>query len=113
MSHEPLSSHTGASVPRHGTKARFTVVMDPNVADLLDHAVAGAGTTRSAAVEEAVAEWIRRRMERDRRRLDGVGDEARTAAMMVLEALRFQFPAMRSVSDDELRSRAIAALEGQ
>lgn len=100
-------------MPNHGAKTKFTVAMEPGVADLLDRVVAGMGTTRSAVVEEAVAEHLRRMMEQDRRRLDGVGDEARVAAMMILAALRYQFPAMESVSDEELRGRAIAALEGR
>ena len=100
-------------MPRHGSKTKFSVVMDPVVAELLDRAMAGMGITRSAAVEEAVSEWLRRRMGQDRRRLDGALDEARIAATMVLEALRYQFPAMENISDDELRRRAMAALEGR
>jgi predicted transcriptional regulator len=100
-------------VRKHGSKTRFTVAVDAGVADLLDRMVAGTKTTRSAAVEEAISEWLRRLMEQDRRRLDGVGDEARIAAMMVLTALRFQFPAMQGIPDDELRRRATAALEGR
>lgn len=100
-------------MPRNGSKTRFTVAVNPSVADLLDRVVAGMRTTRSAAVEEAVSEWLRRRVEQDLRRLDGTGEGARLAAMMVLEALRYQFPAMREISDDELRRRATAALEGR
>ena len=113
MSYGLSPLHMGAILSKHGSKTRFTVAVDAGVADLLDRTVAGTKTTRSAAVEEAVSEWLRRRMEQDRRRLDGIGDEARLAAVMVLEALRYQFPAMRGISDDELRQRATAALEGR
>lgn len=100
-------------MPNHGSKTKFTVAMEPGVADLLDRAVAGIGTTRSAVVEEAISEWLRQHMERDRRRLGGEADAARVEAIMVLEALRFQFPAMQDISDDELRQRALAALDGR
>jgi hypothetical protein len=71
-------------------------------------------------VEEAISESLRRRIEEDHEALDRLaGDgrssrrsdaaEARIAAGMVLQALRYQFPAMREVSDEQLRRRAIAA----
>jgi predicted transcriptional regulator len=104
------------------TKARFTVAIDPVLARALDGQAASAGVTRSAAVEEAISEWLRRRIaetyevlergaENNGRARSGLSEasEARIAAGMVLEGLRHQFPAMRDVTDEELRRRAIAA----
>ena len=98
---------------KHASRTRFTVAIEGGVAELLDRTVAGMRTTRSAVVEEAVSEWLRRRTEQDRRCLNGAEDEARIAATMVLEALRYQFPAMNALDYDELRRRAMAALEGR
>ena len=110
-------------MPGGRTKARFTVAIDPVLARALDGQAASAGVTRSAAVEEAVSEWLRSRIEETYRNLERRGEnerarsgrgeaaEAAVAAGMVLEALRHQFPAMRDVTDEALRRRAIASQE--
>lgn len=103
-------------MPEGRAKTRFTVAVDPGLARALDFRVKGSGMTRSAAVEEALSCWLRASAQKDAGELDrsGGGQEARrseaaeakVAARMVLEALRFQFPAMREVGDEELRRRA-------
>jgi hypothetical protein len=110
-------------MPGGRTKARITVAIDPVLARALDGQAASAGVTRSAAVEEAISEWLQRRIEEtyrilersreDRRARSGRSEaaEARIAAGMVLEALRHQFPAMRDVTDQELRRWALASQE--
>ncbi len=110
-------------MPGGRTKARITVAIDPVLARALDGQAKSGGVTRSAAVEEAVSEWLRRRIEetygflerggRNGRARSGRSEaaEARIAAQMVLEALRHQFPAMRDVTDQELRRRALASQE--
>ena len=108
-------------MPGGRTKSRITVAIDPALARALDGQAKSKGITRSAAVEEAISEWLRRRIEETYGLLErskengragpGRSDaaEARIIAGMVLEALRHQFPAMRDVTDEELRRRAIAA----
>ena len=108
-------------MPGGRTKSRITVAIDPVLARALDGQAKSRGVTRSAAVEEAVSEWLRSRIEEDYGALDrlkgngrssigrGEAAEAAVAVGMVLEALRHQFPAMREVGDEELRRRAIAA----
>lgn len=108
-------------------KVRVTVSLDASVARQLDEQRKGRDLNRSEAVEEAIAEWVRRGVEQDRERVDGLGarveaqadrvdrvarqaGEARIASGMVLEALRHQFRALEEVGDDELRRRAMAAL---
>jgi len=111
-------------MPGGRTKARITVAIDPVLARALDGQAKSGGVTRSAAVEEAVSEWLRRRIaetyevlergaENNGRARSGLGEasEAAVAAGMVLEALRHQFPAMRHVTDEELRRRALASRE--
>jgi hypothetical protein len=111
-------------MPRGRTKARITVAIDPILARALDGQAKSRGVTRSAAVEEAVSEWLRSRIEETYGVLERSGEnngrarsrlseaaEARIAAGMVLEALRHQFPAMREVGDEELRRRALASQE--
>ncbi len=110
-------------MPRRRTKARITVAIDPILARALDGQAASRGATRSALVEEAISEWLRNRIEETYGALDRFGGngraqsgrseaaEVRIAAGMVLEALRHQFPAMREVTDEELRHRAIASRE--
>ena len=101
-------------MPEGRSKKRFTVAIDPGLARALDFRAKGEGMTRSAAVEEALSFWLRALAEEDAEGLDGYpgrpkhgrGEGAEIAARMVLEALRFQFPAMRGVSDAELRHRA-------
>ena len=112
-------------MPGGRTKARITVAIDPILARALDGQAASKGMTRSAAVEEAVSEWLRSRIEEtygvlersggnNGRARSGRSDaaEAAVAAGMVLEAFRHQFPAMRDVTDEELRHRAVAS-QGQ
>jgi hypothetical protein len=108
-------------MPGGRTKSRITVAIDPVLARALDGQAKSGGMTRSAAVEEAISEWLRSRIEETYGALDrskgngraGSGRseaaEARIAAGMVLEAFRHQFPAMRDVTDEELRRWAIAA----
>ncbi len=121
--HEPRPSR-GREDARGRTKARITVAIDPVLARELDGQARARGLTRSAAVEEAISEWLRSRIEETYGALDGLGEngrarssgrseaaEARIASGMVLEALRHQFPAMREVGDEELRRRAIASQE--
>ena len=108
-------------MPRGRTKARITVAVEPGIARALDERAKGRSITRSAAVEEALEGWLRGRIEEDREALErisekrgsrngaGLASEAGIGAWMVLEALRYQFPAMQSVGDDELRRRAIEA----
>jgi hypothetical protein len=109
-------------MPGGRTKSRITVAIDPVLARALDGQARSGGITRSAAVEEAISEWLRRRIEETYGLLERSGGngrspgrseaaEAAVAAGMVLEALRHQFPAMREVTDEELRRRAIAAQE--
>jgi len=111
-------------MPGGRTKARITVAIDPVLARALDGQAKSSGVTRSAAVEEAVSEWLRRRIEETYGALERGGEnnervrsglseatEAAVAAGMVLEALRHQFPAMRDVTDEELRRRALASQE--
>lgn len=109
-------------MPGGRTKSRITVAIDPALARALDGQARASGVTRSAAVEEAVSDWLRARieevygvLERDGAGRAGSGrsdaTEAAVAAGMVLEALRHQFPAMRDVTDEELRRRAIASRE--
>jgi hypothetical protein len=110
-------------MPGGRTKSRITVAIDPVLARALDGQANSGGITRSAAVEEAISEWLRHRIEETYRILEqskengraGPGRseaaEAAVAAGMVLEALRHQFPAMREVTDEELRRRAMAARE--
>ena len=110
-------------MPGGRSKARITVAIDPVLARGLDGQAKSEGVTRSAAVEEAISEWLRRRIEETYAVLERSGEnrrarsgrseatEARIAAGMVLEALRHQFPAMREVGDEELRRRAIASQE--
>jgi predicted transcriptional regulator len=105
------------------TKSRITVAIDPALARALDGQARDRGVTRSAAVEEAISEWLRRRIEetygvlersKENGRAGSGRSEAADAAIvaeMVLEALRHQFPAMREVTDEELRRRALAARE--
>lgn len=107
-------------MPEGRSKKRFTVAVDPGLARALDFRVRGSGITRSAAVEEALSLWLRSLAKEDAEGLDrsaggpkhGHREEAEIAARMVLEALRFQFPAMRDVSDVELRRRATSGTEG-
>ncbi len=111
-------------MPGRRTKSRITVAIDPVLARALDGQAKSRGVTRSAAVEEAVSEWLRSRIEEtygvleqsaenSGRARSGLSEatEAAVAAGMVLEAFRHQFPAMRDVTDEELRRRAIAAQE--
>jgi hypothetical protein len=110
-------------MPGGRTKARITVAIDPMLARALDGQAKSRGVTRSAAVEEAISEWLRSRIEEtygvlERSKENGRSGsgrseaaEARIAAGMVLEALRHQFPAMREVTDEELRRRALASQE--
>jgi predicted transcriptional regulator len=106
-------------VPEGRAKARITVAVQPEIVRALDEAARGRGITRSAAVEGAVEGWLRVRIEEHGETLDrlsekresrnGGASEAGLAAWMVLEALRYQFPAMQSVGNDELRRRAVEA----
>jgi predicted transcriptional regulator len=107
-------------VPRGRTKARITVAVEPGIARALDEVARGRSITRSAAVEEAVEGWLRGRIEEQGDALDRLSEKrgsrngegtdlASIAAWMVLEALRYQFPAMRDLSDSELRWRAAEA----
>ena len=110
-------------MPGGRTKSRITVAIDPVLARALDAQARSGGITRSAAVEEAISEWLRSRIEEtygflerskeNGRARPGRSDaaEAAVAAGMVLEALRHQFPAMREVTNEELRCRAIASQE--
>jgi hypothetical protein len=111
-------------MPRVKPKARITVTLDPALARTLDEQLRWRGMTRSEAVEQAVSEWVRRRVEEDRELVDGFrarveaqgeraargAHEARIAAQMVLEALHYQFPSLSNVGDAEFRRRAVAAL---
>ncbi len=109
-------------MPKGRTKSRITVAIDPALARALDGQAKSKGLTRSALVEEAISEWLRSRIEETYGALDRFGGngrspgrseaaEARIIVGMVLEALRHQFPAMREVTDEELRRRAIASQE--
>ena len=110
-------------MPEGRTKSRITVAIDPALARGLDGQARSRGVTRSAAVEEAISEWLRSRIEETYGALEwlegngrsslgrGEAAEAAVAAGMVLEALRHQFPAMRDVTDEELRRRALASQE--
>jgi predicted transcriptional regulator len=120
--HKPRPSQ-GRKDARGRTKARITVAIDPVLARGLDGQAWARGLTRSAVVEEAISEWLQRRIEETYRILERTGEnerarsgrseaaEAAVVAGMVLEALRHQFPAMRHVTDEELRRRALASQE--
>jgi hypothetical protein len=87
-------------MPRVKPKARITVTLDPAMARTPGDQIRWRGTTRSETVEQAVSEWVRRQVE-ERELVDGLGakvegeraargaHEARIAAQMVLEALRY------------------------
>ncbi len=107
-------------MPGGRSKTRITVAVEPALVRALDGQAKSRNVSRSAAVEEALTEWLRRRMEEDAEALDrldgrngttkGSGaDEAEIVARMVLEAMRYQFPAMREVTDEELRRWALEA----
>lgn len=113
-------------MPPGRTKSRITVAIEPVLARALDAQARSMGVTRSALVEEAISEWLRRRIEEDYGTLQGLekkngkalstpgetseeDGEATVAARMVLEALRYQFPAMQQISDEELRRRALVS----
>lgn len=107
-------------MPGRRSKARITVAVEPALVRALDGQAKSRNTSRSAAVEEALTEWLRRRMEEDSEALDRLdgrdgttresgADEAEVTARMVLEAMRYQFPAMRDVTDEELRQWALEA----
>jgi Arc/MetJ-type ribon-helix-helix transcriptional regulator len=107
-------------VPGGRSKTRITVAVEPALVRALDGQAKSRGITRSAAVEEALSEWLRQRMEEDSETLDRLegrngsaerngADEAEIAARMVLEAMRYQFPAMREVTDEDLRRWAMEA----
>lgn len=108
-------------MPGGRTKTRVTVAIDPGLAKALDARVRGQKMTRSAAAEEALAWWLRVMAEQDGEEIDRLGKgriakrseaaEARIAAAMVLEALRYQFPAMDGLSDYELRRRVLSKLD--
>ena len=96
------------------------MALKPGIVQALDEVARGRSITRSAAVEEAVEGWLREKIEEQgdalnrlsekRGSRNGEGpDSASIAAWMVLEALRYQFPAMRDLSDSELRVRAAKA----
>lgn len=107
-------------MPGGRTKTRITVAVEPALVRALDGQAGSRGLTRSAAVEEALSEWLRHRMDEDAETLDRLGGKGMTAkgsgaseaeitARMVLEAMRYQFPAMREVTDEELRQWAVEA----
>ncbi len=107
-------------MPGGRAKTRITVAVEPALVRALDGQAKSRGLTRSAAVEEALSEWLRGRMEEDSETLDrldgrngttkrGGADEAEIAARMVLEAMRYQFPAMREITDEDLRRWALEA----
>ena len=50
-------------MPGGRSKARITVTIDPVLARGLDGRATSGGVTRSAAVEGAISEWLRRRRE--------------------------------------------------
>lgn len=107
---------------------RITTTIPAEMKRLLDGAIEARGLTRSEAVAQAVAEYVRRLVEEDTERafllgskidrradeVKGMTREAQTRADMVLEALRYQFPNLGNVSNDELKRRALNSrrLEG-
>ena len=108
-------------MPGGRTKTRITVAIDPGLAQALDARARGRKINRSVAVEEALTWWLREMAEQDGERLDRLSNgrrrrseatEAQIAAEMVLEALRYQFPAMEGLSDLELRRRVLSKLNG-
>ena len=107
---------------KEGRKPAFTVAIDPTIAQAVDERARGKQITRSAAVEEALAWWLQTLAEQDGEELARLGNrrrasrteaiaEAKIAAQMVLEALRYQFPAMQELSDHELRQRSLSKLD--
>lgn len=112
----------GRNTPKPGMQAiRITTTVPAELKRLLDSAIEGRGITRSQAVSQAIAEYVRRLVEEDTERafklgsrIDGQADriagmtsEAQLRADMVLEALRYQFPALEGISNGELRRRAL------
>lgn len=105
------------------TKVRFTVAVDPEVARIFDTQVRSRQIPRGLAAEEAFAEWARRQVMGHWDDLGrtaagdpsavGLPDEATIASWMVLQALRFQFPAMRDLGDEQLRILALRAIASQ
>lgn len=109
------------------TKSKISLALDPALVRALDAKARGRGASRSATAEEAMWEGIRLQVEAEREALGMIGDrlgasgarspgrgseasEAKIAAGMVLEALKYQFPAMSEIDDGELRRRATAAI---
>lgn len=110
-------------MPEGRTKSRLTVAVAPEVARALDAQARGRQISRSRAAEEAFAEWARRQVEGQ---WDALGrmtagepsaavlpDEATIASWMVLQALKYQFPSLRDVSDEQLRILALRAITSQ
>lgn len=111
-------------MPGGRTKAKITIAIDPVVARALDAWAEARGVSRSAAAEEAVSEWLRRVMEEQGEALDradgrrsrtgrGEAAEARIAAGMVLQAMRYQFRSLADLTDGDLRRRATGAILAQ
>lgn len=108
-------------MPGGRIKTRITVAIDPNLAQALDARASGRKINRSVAVEEALSWWLKIMAEQDAEELGQFSDgrrkrwseatEAKIVAQMVLEALRYQFPAMQDMSDYDLRRRVLSKLD--
>ena len=116
--------------PRNQT-SRITTTLDSSLQRLLDIECEGRGITRSEAVEEAISEWVSRRMDEDAEAVQGLGqrfDELaelvrrqgsntramlsreRYAVEMVLELLMEFRPGS---SREDLRRKAHAVIEAE
>jgi hypothetical protein len=101
---------------RTNPKTRITISLDATTARVLDDQRRGRGMNRSEAVEEAILEWVRSRVEGDLGRITGLVEKlddqtrlleraTRLSTKTILEALRYQFPALNGLSDEELVRR--------
>lgn len=106
---------------RRSRKIRVTVSIPEEIRRELDRQAEAAGMNRSEAVEEAVTEWVVRRVEEDQERIGGLSrrleehrreleERIELTGQEIAEMLRYQFRALAELSGDELERRAREAL---
>lgn len=120
-----------ANTRKNAIVDRITVTVDPALKRLLDTQATERGMSRSEAVGEAVAEWVKRRVEEDVEVVEGFGvrfdlvndlvrsqgsntrgmlQKQRYVLEMVLELLLTVSP---DASREELRSKAHAVIRAE